>query len=423
MFEIPKDKNRFAHIKTISIIIITCISLSFIALFFGKNALSSSSSNSPGSLTEVNQGPMLVTVSGYGKLVPKTQRGINTMSSGHIIEVLQQPGNVVNKGDVIIQLNNPKLQRTMETSELALLEQQSNLIQIMAESRQALDDQQGKMRLAKVRLALAQAELSAHEKLKQSQVISVLDLHKAQVAWEQDNAILQMETSRLDTLQQTRKAINNSAQYRLEKAQKQRELLVSEVEQLSIRASMDGMLTELASDLDIGRHLEEGQIVGMIADLSQYYARINITANDAEFVIPGLPAKVAIKGIDIVGNVTRVEPTVNNGSVEIDISFNGNLPSSVRPNIDVNAIIEIANHQNTLVIKRPVGVIRGHRQYSFFVLNDELEQFERRDISIGDIAGEQAQVTTGLHQGERLLLQVPGRLQDRIQFSEGELYD
>jgi len=279
------------------------------------------------------------------------------------------------------------------------------------------------MRLAKVRLALAQAELSAHEKLKQSQVISVLDLHKAQVAWEQDNAILQMETSRLDTLQQTRKAINNSAQYRLEKAQKQRELLVSEVEQLSIRASMDGMLTELASDLDIGRHLEEGQIVGMIADLSQYYARINITANDAEFVIPGLPAKVAIKGIDIVGNVTRVEPTVNNGSVEIDISFNGNLPSSVRPNIDVNAIIEIANHQNTLVIKRPVGVIRGHRQYSFFVLNDELEQFERRDISIGDIAGEQAQVTTGLHQGERLLLQVPGRLQDRIQFSEGELYD
>ncbi|MBB1383785.1 efflux RND transporter periplasmic adaptor subunit, partial [Shewanella sp. SR41-2] len=124
MFEIPKDKNRFTHIKTISIIIITCISLSFIALFFGKNALSSSSSNSPGSLTEVNQGPMLVTVSGYGKLVPKTQRGINTMSSGHIIEVLQQPGNVVNKGDVIIQLNNPKLQRTMETSELALLEQQ-----------------------------------------------------------------------------------------------------------------------------------------------------------------------------------------------------------------------------------------------------------------------------------------------------------
>jgi HlyD family secretion protein len=276
MFEIPKDKNRFAHIKTISIIIITCISLSFIALFFGKNALSSSSSNSPGSLTEVNQGPMLVTVSGYGKLVPKTQRGINTMSSGHIIEVLQQPGNVVNKGDVIIQLNNPKLQRTMETSELALLEQQSNLIQIMAESRQALDDQQGKMRLAKVRLALAQAELSAHEKLKQSQVISVLDLHKAQVAWEQDNAILQMETSRLDTLQQTRKAINNSAQYRLEKAQKQRELLVSEVEQLSIKASMDGMLTELANDLDIGRHLEEGQIVGMIADLSQYYARITL---------------------------------------------------------------------------------------------------------------------------------------------------
>ncbi|MDD8060821.1 MULTISPECIES: efflux RND transporter periplasmic adaptor subunit [Shewanella] len=423
MFEIPKDKNRFTHIKTLSIIIITCLLLGLIALFFGKNALSNSSSNSPSALTEANQQPMLVTVSGYGKLVPKIQRGINTISSGHIVEVLQQPGNVVNEGDVILKLNNPKLLRAMETSELALLEAQSNLTLITAESRQALDDQQGKMRLAKVRLALAQAELSAHEKLKQNQVISVLDLHKAQVAWEQENAILQMETSRLETLQQTRKAINDSAQYRLEKAQKQRELLVSEVDQLAISASMDGMLTELANDLDIGRYLDEGQVVGMIADLSQYYARINITANDAEFVTPGLPARVAIKGIDIVGNVTRVEPTVNNGSVEIDISFNGDLPSSVRPNIDVNAVIEIASHQKTLVIKRPIGVIRGHRQYPLFVLNEELEQFEIRQVSIGDIAGERAQVIAGLHQGERLLLQVPPHLQDSVQFSQGALHE
>ncbi|GIU19512.1 hypothetical protein TUM4644_07400 [Shewanella colwelliana] len=421
MFEIPEDRSHSQTFKVVIIVLAIVAILTLLITIFTEQAFSKSVSNPSYITGVVSRSALTVAISGYGKLVPKTQRGINTISSGHIVEVLQQPGNVVSKGEVILLLNNPKLQRAMETSELALLEEQSNLQLVKAESRQALEDQLGMIRLAKVRLALAQAELTAHEKLKENQVISTLDLHKAKVAWEKEDAVLQMESSRLITLKQTRKSIDESAMYRLEKAKKQRELLVSEVEQLSITASMDGMLTELADDLDIGRYLDEGQVVGMIADLSSYYARINITASDAEFVAPGLLATVSIKGVDMPGLVSRVEPTVTNGSVEIDISFTGSLPASVRPNIDVNAVIEVASHQDALVIERPVGVIRGHRDYSLFVLNEARQQFETRHVSIGDISGDKALVVKGLAQNEQILLQVPSHLASRQQFSIGEI--
>jgi multidrug efflux pump subunit AcrA (membrane-fusion protein) len=423
MFDIPKDMTHSKKFKILPFLLVAIVLFIVIFAAFTPQAFSVSTSNSEHLFSKVEYSSMTVMVSGYGKLVPQVQRGVNAISSGHIVEVVLKPGNIVNKGDVILRLNNPKLLRAMETSELELLEEKSHLQQVMAESRQILEDQLGAIRLAKVRLALSKAELTANETLKESHVISALDLHKAKVEWEKEDAILQMETSRYNTLQQTRQSINQSALYRLEKAQKQYEMFALEVKQLSITASMDGMLTELADDLEIGRHLDEGQVVGMIADLSSYYARISITANDAEFVSPKLAAKVSIKGIDMPGFVSRVEPSVTNGSVEIDISFTGDLPTSVRPNIDVNAAIEVAEHNNTLIADRPVGVIRGHREYSMFILNEKLELFEKRQVLVGDIYGDKAQVISGIAQGERLLLQAPTHLANREEFTMGDLYD
>ncbi|MBB1269943.1 efflux RND transporter periplasmic adaptor subunit [Shewanella sp. SR44-3] len=423
MFNIPKDRNYSKKLKILPFLLAAIVLFIVIFATFTPQAFSIATSNSEHLMSEVEYSSMTVMVSGYGKLVPKIQRGVNAISSGHIVEVVLKPGNIVNKGDVILRLNNPKLLRAMETSELELLEEKSHLQQVMAESRQILEDQLGAIRLANVRLALSKAELTANETLKESHVISALELHKAKVEWEKEDAILQMETSRYNTLQQTRQSINQAALYRLEKAQKQYEMFALEVNQLSITASMDGMLTELADDLEIGRHLDEGQAVGMIADLSSYYARISITANDAEFVNPKLAAKVSIKGIDMPGFVSRVEPSVTNGSVEIDISFTGDLPTSVRPNIDVNAIIEVAEHKNTLIADRPVGVIRGHREYPMFILNEKLELFEKRQVLVGDIYGDKAQVIAGLTQGEQLLLQVPTHLANREEFTMGDLYD
>lgn len=423
MFEIPKDRSRFSKVSWFLFVAIGIASVFILISLAGRQAFSSDNSNSDFPVADVINSPLNVTVSGYGKFVPITQRGINALSGGHIVEVFKKPGNLVDKGEIILSLNNPKLSRLLETSELALLEEQANQQRVKAESAQELEDQRGKIRLAKVRLALADAELIAHKKLKENQVISTLDLHKAQVAWEQEDAMLQMELSRFQTLKKTRKATDDSTRYRLQKAIKQQELLASEVEQLNVRASMAGMLTELADELEIGRHVEEGRAVGMIADLSSYYARINITAADAEYVSPGLLTKVQFKGIEIIGEVSRVDPTVNNGSVELDISFSANLPAAVRPNIDVTAKINIAEHQNTLVIVRPVGVVRAHREYPLFVLDQSRSQFQRRNVSIGDIAGDKMQVLDGIFQGDKILLKVPKHLASSSEIMVADLYE
>ncbi|GIU42100.1 hypothetical protein TUM4438_07870 [Shewanella sairae] len=422
MFDIPKDRSPLNKASW-SLLVVIAVACAILIAFLSRQAFSSSATDSRSLISSVENASLHISISGYGKFVPKTQRGINALSGGHIVEVFKKPGNLVGKGEIILSLNNPKLLRLLETSELALLEEQANQQRVEAESAQEIEDQRGKIRLAKVKLALADAELNAHKKLKDNQVISTLDLHKAQVAWEQEDAILKMELSRYQTLTKTRQAIEDSARYRLEKAIKQKELLASEVEQLNVRASMAGMLTELADELEVGRHVEEGQAVGMIADLSSYYARINITAADAEYVSLGLMSKVQFKGIEINGKVSRVDPTVNNGSVEIDISFDGVLPTAVRPNIDVTAAVDIAEHHDILVVARPAGVIRAHREYPLFVWDQNQTYFQRRNIMIGDIADEQMQVLAGLYVGDKILLNVPKNRENSAQIIMEDIYE
>ncbi|WP_162618034.1 HlyD family secretion protein [Shewanella halifaxensis] len=423
MFDIPKDRSRLHKSSWLLFIAVAITCAILIVVIISREAFSSAAIDITAPTSSVKSTSLKISISGYGKFVPITQRGINALSGGHIVEVFKKPGNLVEKGDTILSLNNPKLMRAFETSELALLEEQANQQRVEAESAQELEDQRGKIRLAKVRLALADAELIAHKKLKDNQVISTLDLHKAQVAWEQEDAVLKMELSRYQTLTKTRQAIEDSARYRLEKAIKQKELLASEVEQLNVRASMAGMLTELTDELEIGRHVEEGQAVGMIADLSSYYARINITAADAEYVSLGLMSKVQFKGIEINGKVSRVDPTVNNGSVEIDISFDDELPTAVRPNIDVTAAVDIAEHHDILVVARPAGVIRAHREYPLFVWDQNQAYFQRRNILIGDIADEQMQVLAGLYVGDKILLNVPKHLTHSSQIIMEDIYE
>lgn len=423
MFDIPKDRSRTNKAKWY-LFVIACLTGAFVVIFFlSREAFSSNHADSPSSIAQVKISHLGVSISGYGKFVPKVQRGINALSGGHVVEVFKKPGNLVAKGEVILSLNNPKLLRLLETSELALLEEQAHQQRVKAESVQEIEDQRGAIRLAKVKLALADAELKAHQQLKDNQVISSLDLHKAQVAWEQEDAMLNMALSRLDTLQQTRKAIEDAAQYRLEKAQKQKELLASEVAQLDVRASMAGMLTELTDELEIGRHVEEGKAIGMIANLASYYARINITAADAEYVDIDQQATVLFKGLAVQGEVSRVDPTVNNGSVEIDIRFEGELPAAVRPNIDVTASVDIASHASTLVVERPVGIVRSHRKYSLFVQDPSKRYFQRRDVMIGDIADEQMQIIEGLEVGDVVLVDVPKQYVSSSQIAMEDVYE
>ncbi|WP_394204219.1 HlyD family secretion protein [Shewanella waksmanii] len=423
MFDIPKDRSR-ASAANWYLLVIACLAGALVVIFFlSREAFSSDHADNPSSIAEVKISHLGVSISGYGKFVPKIQRGINALSGGHIVEVFKKPGNLVAKGEVILSLNNPKLLRLLETSELALLEEHAHQQRVKAESVQEIEDQRGEIRLAKVKLALAEAELKAHQQLKDNQVISSLDLHKAQVAWEQEDAMLNMALSRLDTLKKTRKAIEDAAQYRLEKAQKQKELLAAEVAQLDVRASMAGMLTELTDDLEIGRQVEEGKAIGMIANLASYYARINITAADAEYVDVGQVASVQFKGIVVQGEVSRVDPTVNNGSVEIDIRFEGELPSAVRPNIDVTARVDIASHASTLVVERPVGIVRSHRLYSLFVQDESKRYFHPRDVLIGDIADEKMQIIEGLEVGDVVIIDVPKQHINSPQIAMEDVYE
>ncbi len=56
----------------------------------------------------------------------------------------------------------------------------------------------------------------------------------------------------------------------------------------------------------------------------------------------------------VVGHVTRIDPSVQNGTVSVDVALDGALPPGSRPDLSVEGTIEIERLADVLSTGRPV---------------------------------------------------------------------
>ena len=62
----------------------------------------------------VQQGDLDVVVDGYGKLISNKQLLISAFTSARVKEIILKPGALVEKGSVIVRLENPELQQQVD---------------------------------------------------------------------------------------------------------------------------------------------------------------------------------------------------------------------------------------------------------------------------------------------------------------------
>ncbi|MEM9533036.1 MAG: HlyD family efflux transporter periplasmic adaptor subunit [Pseudomonadota bacterium] len=348
----------------------------------------------------VREGEFVREVRGPGTLVPREIRWIPAVSAGRVERILVKPGARVEEDSVLAELSNPELVRQADEArwqaEAAAAEWRSLEAEL---DRQLLDAQAG---LAAVRVDYESARLQAEAEgsLAKDGVVSKLQYQQSQLRADQLKLRIGFEERRIVRLELSIKAQLDARHATVEQAARLREQRERQVADLRIRSGIAGVLQQVP--VEEGQQVELGTNVARVARPDELIAELRIAETQAQDVQLDQAVKVDTRNGIVGGRVIRIDPAVQNGTVQVDVELVGDLPAGARPDLSVDGTIEIERLDNVLFVGRP-AYSQPETLLSLFRLDSE-SQARRVDVAFGRASVNLIEVRSGLKQGDRVIL-------------------
>src|SRR5690606_17308150 len=121
--------------------------------------------------------------------------------------------------------------------------------------------------------------------------------------------------------------------------------------ELRVRAGGAGVLQVVL--VDVGQQVTPGTNLARVADPSRLQAELKIPETQARDVQVGQPASIDTRNGLVPGRVVRIDPSVQNGTVTVDVTLEGELPRGARPDLTVDGTIELERLEDVLFVGRP----------------------------------------------------------------------
>lgn len=349
----------------------------------------------------VERGQLDVTVRGIGSLVPETVRWITAETEGRVETIHRLPGVQVEPGTVLIELRNPGLLQELSNARSQLLSSQADLENQRAREEDLLLEMEFDLARLNADLENAFLDVQVNEGLFGDGLIAERELLRSKSRNRQLREQTDILTRRLEQrgAQIDRKLAPVIAT--IEQMKEEVSLLESRVDRLTVRAGMTGVLQRLP--IEEGQRVTSGQQIAQVADPRQLKAVVRISETQARDVQIGQPALIDTRIGVINGTVSRVNPTVQSGTVDVDVRLeDGDLPSGVRVDLTVEGIIELTSLPDVLFVGRP-AMARENSSMGVFRLTPE--GFARQvNVQFGPASVRQIAVLDGLEAGDQVIL-------------------
>jgi HlyD family secretion protein len=349
--------------------------------------------------------------------IPRQVRGIGTLVSedilwvpatvpGRVVRILVEPGAAVEPNTVILELNNPELELQLSTAKSQWNSAQAKL----TAQKASLQDQVLGMEadLAQTEANLREAMLTAEvtQKEYESDLVSELQLTLSKTRVEQLESLLTIKKKRLNMFRsETMPAQLAEGDASVLQAESQYMLKLREVSSLHVRAGTSGVLAQVKDKekMEPGQSVSAGTVLAKITDPKHLKAQLKIPEAQARDLIIGLPVEVDTHHGVVTGKVSRIDPTVMDGNVTVDVTLDGALPLGSRPDLSVVGTIEIERLENILYVGRPVMASSEGASEVFKVVEDGRYAVRTR-VQFGRSSVSTIEILDGLQLGDEVVL-------------------
>ncbi|HEY1799858.1 MAG TPA: HlyD family efflux transporter periplasmic adaptor subunit [Terriglobales bacterium] len=351
----------------------------------------------------VKRGPMLRQVRGLGSLIPSQEftRQIPAETEATVIRIHMLPGSQVKADSVLAEMSNPATEQSALDAQLQLRAAEAEYQALRVKLDSDLMDQ--KAGAATVNADHSQAELQSEtdKALYDLGVISGLTYKVSKSKADELTTRNGLEEQRLTIAEKAIASQLLEQQAKVDQMRALAQLKQKQLDDLKVRAGIDGVLVDLP--LEVGQHVMPGTMLAKVIQPNHLMAELKIAETQARDVQIGEPASVDTHNGVVAGNVTRVDPAVQNGTVTVDVKLTGDLPKGARPDLSVDGTIDLERLDNVLYVGRP-AFGQEDSTISLFKLDPDGKGAVRVPVKVGRASVNAIQVIEGLHEGDTVIL-------------------
>lgn len=353
----------------------------------------------------IQRGTMTRMVRGPGTLVPEQARLITAITNGRVERIVLLPGAQVNAGDVILEMTNPDVNMQLLEAQTQLSQAQSALLQLQATLETNRLQQRGALATVETQLADARRTYETNKRLFDTDpdLVALADLQRSEEQVTELQTRVEIERRRLEVMEGTADDQIRASELQVERLMEQVDFNENRLASLVVRAPNGGVLAPLETPLQEGQYVTSGQQIARIVVPGRLKAEIRIPQTQAQEIVVGQQALIDTRTDTIVGQVSRIDPSVRQGSVTIDVALPDELPPSARTDLSVDGNVVIEQLENVLYVGRP-SFGQANQRISLFRVTPDFEYAERVQVLIGQTSVNDIEIREGLQEGDVVIL-------------------
>lgn len=349
----------------------------------------------------VKQGAMVRDVRGPGTLTPESPTFISAVTSGRVDRVYLRPGAHVQANTVLLEMSNPDVELQALSADQQVSAAEAALVTLRTSLENQRLSQEGVVAQTRSDFLDAQRTALAAESLSQRGLIASFDLNKARDKVGEMQRRMDIEERRLQVVSGT-----VDSQIALQRDQIQRLRAISRFQQgriasMHVTAGAAGVLQDL--NLEAGQWVQAGQQLAEVVEPDRLKAVLRIAETQAAEVAPLQQAAIDTRNGIVKGHVVRMDPSAQNGTVAVDVAFDGPLPQGSRSDLSVEGTITIERLSNVTYVGRP-AYGQSNSTVGLFKLVEGGGYAVRVNVQLGRTSVNSVEVLSGLKPGDVVVL-------------------
>ncbi len=360
----------------------------------------------------VKRGPMVREVRGNGTLVPEDTMLITATTDARVERILIRPGTPVRADSLVMILSSPELDNQLLTAEYAVKTAEADYAKIEVALQASLLDMQSKVTQVNSDYNTAKLQSDRDAKLAQDGLVSEIDGKISAARAQQLLEQLAIERKRVEISAKSDEASLAAARVKVDQLRADYNLKKSQVDRLHVRAGFDGMLESLPSPLtpvEEGQRVAAGAPLGKVAQHSKLKAELKIPETQVKDIAIGQSAVIDTRlagggsnGL-IDGTVSRIEQSIVNGTVTVDVALKGALPQGARPDLSVDGTVQLERLSDVLYVGCPVYG-QENAAVELFKIEPGGKYANKVKVTFGRRSVSYIEVKSGLNAGDRVIL-------------------
>jgi HlyD family secretion protein len=396
---IPKKKWTTKKIVTIALVAGICLLIGG-SMYYASGGAKLNVDTERITISEVKKGAFREFIPVNGIVLPVSTIYLDAMEGGRVEELFVEDGAMMKKGDPILRLSNTDLELSLANQETSVF----NLLTQMRISNNAAT-QNTIMKLNQgtdVDNVYREAKriYDLNKQLYESQAISLQEFKQSENNY---NYALQKKKLTEQILKQdslSSKEEIGQAKESFKRTQQALKIMRQKVEDLIVRAPIDGQLTSLAAE--IGQNKNKGERLGQIDVVTGFKVRVEIDEHYITRIYPGLKGEFNFGNKEYVLVISKVYSQVKNGKFQVDMKFEKEVPKDIRRGQSLQIRLALSDETQAILASKG-GFYQQTGGNWIFKLNEDGSVAYKTEIQLGRQNPDYYEVLQGLNPGDKVI--------------------